>query len=408
MSNHNFVPISYRDCLLKDISIGKSSIRPPPGFDQIDQNGDLALIRSRKIGLKLNETRYPMLDHEINKIRALSSFKNNLIEHIIRYFKSHKIYHGGKLKYIRRQMMNHFPNWFFKLNIEGKVVDFIPQAPLQIQTNLDYIFKENQIEKKMDFDPKMLTFNPEFIKNDLQVREIIVKPVFLKIPNTEYMNYKLINNGATWSLLSVTKEQYLNLKKRYTGPVSQFNEYLAIILLRYKFLGGINNHLSIPPSIYHRLGIQVELFGTPFNVTTPLYCSPFPDIEKNFGSQGSCVSYPLKSDVIYAANPPYDVQIVKDMVDKFEKELTNLHNTTIYITIPLWKNDFPAHDLLKKSVFLKDMCELDKDQFPFYHYFKGHLIPASNTYLIILSTGENYLNCHQLKQIWPRLRRTGN
>ena len=180
--------ISYRDCVLKNINKNGELIKPPelntntnlnlnkvlpppgleinpnkiikvpPGFNTIDTDinantdqigfivkdkikdkiyyDDCSDIERqkfiRKIGPKLPKSSYPRLDAEINKIRALSSFKNNLIEHVIRYFKAHKIYHGGKLKYIRRQMMNHFPNWFFKLNNEGKVIDFIPQEPLVI------------------------------------------------------------------------------------------------------------------------------------------------------------------------------------------------------------------------------------------------------------------------------------
>lgn len=420
-------PISYRDCLLRNINKPAEKIpvykqikmavkpppglspppglAPPPGLEHLVETEEQPEKILRKISPKLPKSPYPTLDYEINKIRALSSFKNNLIEHIIRYFKAHKIYHGGKLKYIRRQMMNHFPNWFFKLNIEGKVTDFLPQAPLEIQTNLDYIFNENQIEKKADFDPKMLTFNPKFIKDELQIREIITKTNKIKITNTEYVNYKLINNGPTWTLLPITKEQYLNMKKRYQGPPGQFDEYMAIILLRYKFLGGINNHLSIPPSIYNQLNIDTELFGSPFNVNSRSYCSPFPDIEKHFGSSGSFTELPLKSNSVYVANPPYDVQIVKDMTDKFERELKELENTTIYITIPLWRQDFPAHDMLMKSSFLKDSCELEKSKYPFYHYFKSRLIPASDTYLIVLSTGDQYLSCTELMKAWPHLNR---
>jgi len=349
---------------------------------------------TRFLGPKMEHSTYSLLDIELNKIRALSSFKNNLVEHIIRYFRSHKFYNNCKLKYIRTQMYNHFPNWFFKLNMIGKIINFIPIAPFEVQENLDYIFNENNIEKKKDFDSKLLTFNNYYLKDELQTTQIVKKE------SNNIIRYHLVTNGGIWKLLPITTNQLDNIWKRYIGPVELFNEYLVIMLLRYKFLGGLNNHLSIPPIIYKNLHIDVELFGSPLNVITSQYCSPFPDIEHLFGSSGSFMDFKFIDNQTYAINPPYDVQVVKLLADKLNIELVNLKNITIYITIPLWKDDFPAYNIIKSNVFLKDECELKRELYPFFHYFKNRLIQISDTYLMILSTGTNFETCYQVKQRW--------
>lgn len=372
--------LSYRDCLLQNLSNDKES----PSIEPLSQ-----------ISKRTNNT-YFKLNQEVNLIRALSSFKNNLVEHIIRYFRAHQFYNQAKLKYIRIQMYNHFPNWFFNLNLKGQLKGFIPQAPLEIQDNLDYLFKEHQIEKKSDFDQKLLTFNLKYLKHDLIVNQIKITE-----QNRQFL-YSLETNNGEWILLPITKQQHHRLKTRYLNK-EEFDQHLAIMLLRYKFLGGLNNHLSVPPVIYSHLKVDLELYGTPFNVMVPDYCSPFPeDLEEHFGSRGSVINYRLKDNQVYAANPPYDVQVIQQLAEKLAEELTELNNTTVYLIIPLWKDDFPAHDLLLKNSYLKDNCELNRDEYPFYHYFKERLIPAVNTYLLVFSTGEQYYTCDQIKKMWPR------
>ena len=345
--------------------------------------------------------KYSILDQELNKIRALSSFKNILVEHLIKYFRSHKMYNNGKLKYIRTQMYNHFPNWYFNLNNKGQIVDFLPIAPLEIQENLDYIFKDQRIEKRNDFDPKLLLFNTRYIRDKLVTLEII---------RSEYYNlvkYELNTNYGNWKLLYITKQQEANLKSRYNGPVNAYDQYVAIMLLRYKFLGGLNNHLSIPPVVYQYLGIDMELFGSPFNVSVREYASPFPDVEKFFGSQGSFNQISLKSNRSYAANPPYDVKVVLQMAQWLYDQLgrSELNNVVIYLTLPLWRKDFPGYQILRDSQWFRDEAELGREDYPFLHYFRGKLIPASDTYLMILSTNKNVrYNCRDVMKKWPQIR----
>ena len=351
------------------------------------------------------QRKYVILDGELNKIRALSSFKNILVEHLIKYFRSHKMYNNGKLKYVRTQMYNHFPNWFFNLNNKGQIVNFLPTGPLDIQENLDYIFRDQGLEKRNDFDVKLLHFNPRYIRDKLVTHEIIRNEYF------HLVKYELNTNHGNWKLLYITKQQESNLRYRYNGPPEMYDQYVIIMLLRYKFLGGLNNHLSIPPVVYRGLGINMELFGSPFNVSVREYASPFHDIEKYFGSQGSFNQITLKSNRAYAANPPYDVKVVLQMSQWLNEQLgrKELTNVVIYLTLPLWRKDFPGYQLLRDSRWFRDEAELGREDYPFLHYFRGKLIPASDTYLMIMSTENNTrsdlrYNCGDVIRLWPQIR----
>lgn len=351
------------------------------------------------------QRKYVILDGELNKIRALSSFKNILVEHLIKYFRSHKMYNNGKLKYVRTQMYNHFPNWFFNLNNKGQIVNFLPTGPLDIQENLDYIFRDQGLEKRNDFDTKLLYFNPRYIRDKLVTHEIVRNEYF------HLVKYELNTNHGNWKLLYITKQQECNLRYRYNGPPEMYDQYVIIMLLRYKFLGGLNNHLSIPPVVYRGLGINMELFGSPFNVSVREYASPFHDIEKYFGSQGSFNQITLKSNRAYAANPPYDVKVVLQMSQWLNEQLgrKELTNVVIYLTLPLWKKDFPGYQLLRDSRWFRDEAELGREDYPFLHYFRGKLIPASDTYLMIMSTENNTrsdlrYNCGDVIRLWPQIR----
>jgi len=398
--------LSYRDCLLKNLSQDNNQIDDNNSTHDIIETIDNPIVYSvvnSIIGPEVVKPTavYPVLDNELNKIRALSSFKNNLVEHLIKYFRSHKLYNSGKLKYIRTQMYNHFPNWFFNLNNKGLIQDFIPVGSMEIQENLDYIFAENKLEKRNDFDSKLLVFNPKYIKNHLITTKIV------RTEKYHFIKYHLETNNGDWKLLSITRKQFINLKNRYNGEAGLFDQYVAILLLRYKFLGGLNNHLSIPPVVYSKLKIDAELFGSPFNVSVNSYCSPFKDIEKYFGSQGPFLGIKLENKKVYAANPPYDVKIVESMAHWFEEqfERKDITDVTVYLTIPLWRKDFPGYQILRASSYFREEAELGREDYPFLHYFRGRLIPASDTFLMILSTHQQVkYGCSEVKRIWPQVK----
>lgn len=338
---------------------------------------------------------YQELNRELNKIKALDIFKTALIDHIIKYYISHNVTDLHLLNAIKRQMTNNFTNWFFNMNIEGKLLDFIPIDYFSIQDNLDYLFKNKNIKKIYDFDKNKLYFDIKSIKN-------VVNIIKIKVNIKNKVEYELISGDVCYSLLTISRFQYDHLTDLYNGPSDKFDEYLSIILSRYKFLGGMNNHLSIPPEIYSYLGINFELFGTPFNTTRYQYCSPFPDYEKYFGSVGSFFDWKFKDHCIYGANPPFSANLIEKMSIKFLDILETNSDIQIYLTVPQWEIDFKGLDIIKKTKYCKYIKSLNCNRYPYYDYFREKYVPAINTYIILLSNNNNNNFKTDFIKYWPK------
>jgi len=271
----------------------------------------------------------------------------------------------------------------------------VPQVKLDIQDNLDYIFMTQGVTKEQDFDPKFLLFDPIHVRYDIRTHKISFNE------KDRFMFCDLVTNTREpQDFLRITVDQYDRLKRLYWGPSAKFHERLAILLLRYGHLGGMNNHLSVPPRVYKTLGVRVELFGSPFNTCTSQYCSPFGEIESHFGSAGSFFNYTLQSNTVYSANPPFDAVIIKKMAAKLTRELNRTENVTVYISIPFWKNNFIGFEILRDSQHFKEYCVLPNYQFPYYNYYRDKLIPVIDTYWIVFSNTDSYCDCAKLQQIW--------
>jgi Phosphorylated CTD interacting factor 1 WW domain len=357
------------------------------------------LVKKNRINdVRIVSDKYKMINYEINKIKALNIFKYRLIHNILKYFRYHKLY--DKKCYIEHQLSNHFPNWFFQLNVKN----FIPLTPFQIQENLDYIFGERKIEKRVDFDVRLLLFDVKYIKNITCIVSI------LKKVQINYVYYALNTNVGIYNLMPISIIQYDHLMRNYTGPNDRFDEYLCIILARYKFLGGLNNHLSVPPNVYKFMNINCELFGSPLNTVCNKYCSPFFEYEQYFGSLGSFFNYKLQTNMVYGVNPPFSANIITKMVQKIEYELTMVKNITLYIIIPKWDDNFDGFDILKKSKFSKtpECIELSKKMYPYYNYFKLQYVSVVDSLLIILSNADNFKTPTDIKNEWQHYQSTNS
>lgn len=325
--------------------------------------------------------KYQELNREINKIIALDIFKKKLINNIIKYFAYHNVKNQNLLFNIKKQMNNNFPNWFFNMNNKGKIKKFIPLELFDIQHNLDYIFKDRNIRKIKDFDKELLMFKINYVKN-------ITFVIDIQINITNNVTYTLITSNSHRTLLSISNYQYNRLKRLYSGPSDKFDEYLSIILARYQFLGGMNNHLSVPPIIYEHLNINFELFGTPLNTNYDHYCSPFFDYEQYFGSSGSFFNLQLNSNFRYAANPPFNTELIEKMSTHLLSQLNKNTNLVIYLTIPQWNDDFKGFDIINKSSYIIYKKILESHKYLYYDFYHDNYVNVINTYFILLSNNK--------------------
>lgn len=242
-----------------------------------------------------------------------------------------------------------------------------------------------------------------------------LKMIYLPIQRYITLNKSYMNFNNVINVINNTQDIITS-----NGNLIYFDKLVCLMLLRYSILGTENQHLSVPPFLMRNFLVNVELFGTPINTSSKIFCSPFNDVEKYFGSQGSFFKYNFESNKIYAFNPPYVEEIMnrgaKYMIEKLEK----LENFIVFCHMPVWDSksqrennfedfgmNFEAFETLTSSKFYRSKAILERKDFPYYSYFSNSYIPASNTHCIILSDkkeNDPYLpKAEDVKSAWKEL-----
>ena len=198
-------------------------------------------------------------------------------------------------------------------------------------------------------------------------------------------------NGVVPRSMYPSEEQRRRLESIYLG--SAYPDDVRRILCRYQYLGGLNNSLSVPPSVLDVFPSH-ELFGTPLNTHTS-FCSPFSD-ERVFSSCGSFFEFTDFGEKVYFANPPFDDSFCDDVADRLLERL-DVRPFRLVVVIPVWdteeqqkrglkdlKMPFSCYRKLKASRHFRTEHFLDKDKFPFYNYFTQRLVYVCHVHLMSL------------------------
>jgi hypothetical protein len=183
-----------------------------------------------------------------------------------------------------------------------------------------------------------------------------------------------------------SSKQLKMLSDRYEGEKDKKEATISFLSRLYSFLGGTNNHLSVPPSLIGEG--WVEMFGSPIN-TKGKYCSPF-EIEKDFGSLGSFFDY-FVIPGFHLVNPPYDVSIIEKAVSKLIKELDGVDDTTplsFLVVLPNW-GDMNCIKVMKESKYLKKHTLLKRDKCRFYDYYNDKFFSVGDILLFYLTADKN-------------------
>jgi hypothetical protein len=329
------------------------------------------------------------------RINILYKFKEETIKLCINYIKnvvkSFSISKNlnTKLKEIEEDLYDIFCRWCFN-SIKNNKFDF----DLFLPNDESFIILEDINYYLHRFNIN-ININDSFISFPFyQFNQIINNAIHVKEEN----NDKLIQ-------ISCSDMQMNRLLKIYKG--SDFENDYKKLLLRYYYLGGLNNSLSIPPSVinsYH----SHELFGTPIN-TSSNFCSPFSD-ETIFSSHGSFFNFTdYQPDTVYFANPPFDDKFCTDVANKLISDLhANLF--TLIVVIPVWDTEqqkkyniknfglpFDAYNLLIHSPFFIQEMYLNKNVYHFFNYFKQKNVFISHTHLINLGKP---IDINKLVETW--------
>lgn len=269
-----------------------------------------------------------------NIFHYLNKFKQKTLNMIKRSYEAPE-----KIKNIDNQVEAMFLAWYM-----NSIVYYVPKNNLDVKSDL--LYQNNKYGFKVPINE---------IANKINE---YVKELNIKIDN--------INDNVDYEYKDIFSDHQLELLKvKYTGPHDKFQRYVNFLSELYEFIGGFNNHLSIPPEISKDF---FELFGTPINTASKLYCSPFL-IEKNFfSSKGSFFNYNITSGQ-YIANPPFNIDIYNKMVKRLLSELQKETTVDIIIIFPIW-NDVDFDTLYNSKYHIKHLL-LDRNKVVFYNYYSN-------------------------------------
>lgn len=169
----------------------------------------------------------------------------------------------------------------------------------------------------------------------------------------------------------------------------QIKEQIYCLLVRYNTLDSSNQQLANNPRFYNYLkshwGVNFELFASGINCLFDNFCSLYPDLEEPLGSKGNFNRIILHSG-FYVANPPFDENIVLNMVKRLLEFLNDHTNgeLTFFITIPSdWEN-FEGLELIKGSPFLTFFRIVPKHKAIYFNYLTNKFIKPCSVAFILL------------------------
>lgn len=295
--------------------------------------------------------------------------KTTKIENIFYYlenFKTHviAIVRGSYIGYIKIENINDmFTKWY--LNSYSASKSYIPEK-FDIINDLKYAHNKYGLNKPIE-----------------QIQSSIDNEIVILRKNA----INAIDNFEEYNPI-FSKVQTSLLKYKYTGSKEKYNYYLNFLSKLYSFMGGINNHLSVPPQLIK--DNYIELFGTPVN-TKYNFCSPF-EIEKEyFGSLGSFFDFEFRPDCNYFANPPFDELIMHNMALRLIDQLDKVSNINIIVIIPKWE-DFDCYNELISCKYIKDNIVVKKYDVKFYNYYSDKYVNIVDCYALFLTNIEGETN----------------
>lgn len=338
-----------------------------------------------------------MFEFYLSQIHHFGIFRNEIISYFTSFL-DNKLTKKNK-NATQKFVTNVFTKWWFFTYLVGNNSGWFPSKFYVQDDDLEYFFKSRgQKTPQLNYDTKLIQSLLDKYIND----------TCTNIMAYENINPIITNRNNPYVDVIIGSDKYKISQKQWQGLVARFKEdeltleeATAVEVLRLANLGSIMEHLSIPPKLLIRLGIDTELFGTPLNTSLPKFCSPFPDIEKQFGSQGSFLNYKLQSGKRYTFNPPYDLELMNICIIKLLDQLKSTPDLQIIAILPVWdpqtqkelglkqhNTEFKGFNDLLDSGYVYDRTVLDKDSYPYFDYFSSNLIPASTTHCIILTNNQ--------------------
>jgi len=310
------------------------------------------------------------------------------------------------IKYNKLDIYNILPRWLMN-NVNNTSKD--PVLPLN----------KTKINNKQ-FIGDILFNYPNISKNEIQnIIDYFNLPSVCKTIFNELKQYEKNNKNVKESVLIINKQNkehfvilqfdntipisvkipqilydriVVKMKKQGLQDIHYIDTFVFCLLVRYNTLDSSNQQLANNPAFYAYLnkhyGIKHELFASGLNSFFPNFCSLYPDLERILGSKGSFNDFSL-IDGFYVANPPFDEQIIINMVKRLFTFLRDDNNTlSFFITIPSNWDNFVGLDMIKSSPFLTYYRIIPKHKAKYFNYTTNkYIFPCSVAFIILQNNG---------------------
>lgn len=213
----------------------------------------------------------------------------------------------------------------------------------------------------------------------VRVSEFEVGQSGLKV-KLKFQTAKTEVNKAHWEKLQVLYRMH-----SAESCLSNFEEDAFSLLMRYNAAAGSTYKGGGMQAALHGecfdvlrddFGVRMECFASPMNCRFPQFCSAFLDTDRRFGSLGSFFQFRPKWGS-YEANPPFDQDFIKRMVEHMEELLDASKRPLSFVVVfPHWPEKV-CWKRVRTSRFNRCHHVIDK----FSHgYFEGSQHNRSNRY----------------------------
>lgn len=337
------------------------------------------------------------LREEYGKILAFRVFRHRVIAYFFRILRTVLSYSTVSDKQLTRFLEGAFVRWWFISARHGYIVAGVPTRFLVVHTDLTYFLRKHSVLADISFPEHRVTevlqmFQKTIRNGPLCAARLV--PLF----DDKFFRALLCSSSDIIESFPISAVQVNGLYRRFRGAGNP-EPAIVICLARLLALGSLNEHMSLPPPLLPLLGIDVELFGTPLNTSLPVFCSPDPDVDAVFGSEGSFFDYTLPSNARYLFNPPYDEELMTEAVSHLCRLLRERTGVTVLVLLPVWDAEtqekfampsrhapYPPYEELLASGYVRDQRALPRVQCPFYNYFTDTYAAVTAVHLLLLST----------------------
>lgn len=210
--------------------------------------------------------------------------------------------------------------------------------------------------------------------------------------NMRFMND--INTRELGDAPHIHRSKYIDRKLRKSlKDTKESEKYINRLLYVYKAYIKYttkNMQLATPPKAYkefsEKYGVTLEGFASPLNHYFDKFCSPFPGVDKPFGSIGSFFDVEINESTV--CNPPFEEEVMYECYKKIERTLSKHKNIYIILIVPRWDDAKCILDANKsKFLFNRTLIEKSKTNYISYEIdSEPKTICAVDTYVYIFKS----------------------